>query len=263
MTRLLGDRWVRVFGQPDLALAALVAMTALVATTLGISPVLRVFVAVPLVLFLPGYGLTSAIFPALVLPAVERLLISVGLSISVTILVGLGLAAIGIPLSPITWAIVLAVFTLASSGVAWVRRVRRNLVGPGMTVARMPRSGVAMVLIAALVAAEVLLGSRLIATDQEAPAPAQLWLVPIAGQPNDALLGVRAGENAADYRIVISVASDPIYEFELELTAGETWERHVNFSADLRAQPIVARLYQGSSQAESRFVVLQPQTNDT
>lgn len=263
MTRGFGHRLVRALSQPDLAFTSLVAMTALVVTALGVTPQLRTFVAVPLVLFVPGYSLVSAIFPSFVLPAVERLLLSVGLSICATILVGLGIAAVGVPLAPLSWAIPLAGITLAASGVAWVRRARRGLVGPTLTVARMPRSGLIMVVVAALVAADVLLGSRLIAGQQQAPVPTQLWLVPISGQPNDALIGVRAGGAAAEYRLVISVAGEPIYEFDLDLAAGETWERNVNFAAELRERPIVARLYEGSSEVESRFVVLQPQTNAT
>lgn len=261
MTRTARGRLLWAFTQPDLTFVSFVAMAALVAATLGVSPLLRTVVAAPLVLFLPGYALVSAIFPSLVLPAVERILLSIGLSICVTVLLGLGIAASGVPLAPVSWALALTMITVTACGVAWLRRVRRGLVGPAVTIARMPRRGVIMVFVAALIAADVLLGSRLIAGDQQAPAPVQLWMVPIAGQPNDALIGVRAGETASDYRIVISVAGDPIYEFDLQLAAGERWERNVNFAAELRARPIVARLYEGSSAVESRFVVLQPQTN--
>jgi len=250
-----------MFNQPDLAFAALVGMAALVAATLGASPVLRTVLAVPLVLFLTGYCLTSAIFPSLVLPAIERMLISIGLSICVTILVGLAMAATGVPLAPVSWALALVMITITAAGVAWFRRVQRGLVGPGLTIARMPRNGAVMVFVAGFIAVDVLLGSRLIAIQQQAPAPAQLWMVPISGQPNDALIGVRAGETADEHRIVISVAGDPIYEFDIDLAAGETWERIVNFAPELRARPIVARLYVGATNVESRFVVLQPQTN--
>lgn len=263
MTRTPFRRLVRVFEQPDLALAALVAMAALLATTLGLSPILRTLLAVPLVLFLPGYGLVSAIFPSLVLPAVERLLLSIGLSISVTILAGLAMAATGVTLAALSWAVVLAVITLVVCAVAWVRRARRGLAGPHLTIARMPRSGIVMVFVAVLIAADVLLGSRLIAEQQQAPVPAQLWMVPISGQPNDALLGVRAGGTPAEYRVTISVAGDQIYEFALDLAAAEVWERNVNFASELRARPIVARLFEGTSDVESRFVVLEPQTNDS
>lgn len=261
MTAQRDNRLVRIFDQPDLALVSLVAMAALVATTLGIAPVLRMVVAVPLVLLLPGYSVLSAVFPSRVLPAVERLLLSIGLSIGITVLLGLGIAATGVPLAPLSWAVALAVITLVACGVAWFRRVRRGLVGPGANIARMPRTGVAMVIVAALIAADVLLGSRLIAAQQQVPQPVQLWLVPVSGRPNDALLGVRAGATPAEFRIVISSSGQTISEFDVALDAAEAWEQNVNFSPDLRARPIVARLYEGTSEVESRFVVLQPQTN--
>ena len=69
------------------------------------------------------------------------------------------------------------------------------------------------------------------------------------------------GADPTDYRVVISSAGDPIYEFDVQLDAGEVWERNLNFAAELRTQPIVARLYEGDSTDEIRFVVLQPQTN--
>ena len=245
----------------DLLVCVVLAVGATAATFAGVSPFVRVFLAIPLVLFVPGYALVSAVFPARVLPAVERLLISVGTSIALTILAGLAIAWVGVSLSPESWAAILASVTLALSVVAWIQRLRLGLTGPGLGVARMPRAGVVMVLVAALITADVLLGSRLIATDQQAPPPTQLWMVPVEGRPNDALIGVRAGGNPADYRLVISVAGEPIYEFEIALGAGETWQRNVNFAAELRERPIVARLYEGSSSVESRFVILQPATN--
>lgn len=246
--------------QSDLLLCALLAVTATAATLVGASPILRTVLAIPLVLFLPGYALVTAVFPARVLPAVERLLLAAGTSFALTILAGLVIAWTGIGLAPASWAVALGSITLAGCAVAWLRRVRLGLRGPGVVVATMPRSGVIMVIVAALVAADVLLGSRLIAGQQQSLAPAQLWLVPISGQPNDALIGVRAGGSPAQYRLVISVAGEPIYEFEFSLDATQTWQREVNFAPELRARPIVARLYEGSSDVESRFVVLQPRT---
>ena len=212
-----------------------------------------------MVLFLPGYTLVSALFPALVISTVERILLSMGSSIALTILLGLAMAALGIALEPLTWAAGLALITLIGAAVAWTRRARRGLSGPSPVISRMPRAGIVMLGLAALITADVLLGSRLIAGQQQAPAPAQLWMVPISGKPNDAVLGVRAGEDAEDYRVVISSAGEPIYEFDVPLGPGEVWERNVNFAPDLRTGPIVARLYEGSDPAEIRYVVLQPQ----
>lgn len=252
-----------VVDHSDLLLCALVAVTAMFASAIDASPVLRAALAIPLVLLLPGYALVAALFPTRVLPTVERLLLSAGSSFALTIFAGLVISWTGIGLAPLSWAVALAVITLAGCVVAWLRRFRLGLYGPAVASATMPRKGAFMLVIAALAAADVLLGSRLIAGQQQAPPPAQLWLVPISGQPNDALIGVRAGSSAAEYRLVISAATEPIYQFDIRLNAGETWERNLNFAPELRALPIVARLYEGSSTVESRYVTLQPQPDGT
>ena len=259
MSGAFRQRLLRFLDQPDLALCALIATAALVAAALELSPVLRLGLAVPLVLFVPGYSFVNALFPALVLPTVERILVSMGSSIALTVLLGLGLATLSIPLNAITWAAGLALITLVAAGAAWARRARRGLPGPSPVIARMPRLGLIMVGLSALIVADVVLGSRLIAGQQQTPAPALLWLIPVDGEPTAAVLGVRAGAEAQDYRVVISVAGEPIYDFDVPLQAGEVWERNVVFAGDLRDKPIVARLYEGNDRNEIRFVVLQPQ----
>jgi hypothetical protein len=256
-------RLLRFLDQPDLALCALIATAALVAAALDLSPVLRIGLAAPLVLFVPGYAFVNALFPALVIPTVERILVSMGSSIALTIMLGLVMAALRIPLEAVTWAAGLALITLVAGGVAWTRRARRGLAGPSPVIARMPRLGIVMVGLAALIVADVLLGSRLIAGQQQTPPPALLWLVPVQGEPADAVLGVRAGEDAEEYRVVISSAGQPIYEFDVPLEPGEVWQRNLTFAEELREQPIVARLYEGSDRDEIRYVVLQPEARPT
>jgi hypothetical protein len=74
---------------------------------------------------------------------------------------------------------------------------------------------------------------------------------------------VRAGDDPEDYRVVISSAGEAIYEFDVPLEPGEVWERTVTFGGDLRQEPIVARLYEGSDRDEIRYVVLQPPAQPT
>jgi hypothetical protein len=59
---------------------------------------------------------------------------------------------------------------------------------------------------------------------------------------------------------VISVAGDVFGEYDPVLDPQETWQTMVTFPAEVRAQPIVARLYESGSETEARFVVLQPVT---
>jgi uncharacterized membrane protein len=83
----------------------------------------RIILGLPFLLFFPGYTLIAALFPKKgSLGGVERVALSFGLSMAVVPLIGLVLnfTPWGIRLAPIL--ISLAVFIIATSGVAWYRR---------------------------------------------------------------------------------------------------------------------------------------------
>ena len=84
---------------------------------------LRVFFALPMVLFIPGYTLIAALFPGTSeIDNIERLALSFGLSIAVVPLIGLALnyTPWGIRLDPVVASI--AVFTAAMILIAQYRR---------------------------------------------------------------------------------------------------------------------------------------------
>jgi hypothetical protein len=247
----------RLADQRDLVLVTLYIFVA-AATVFGPIPILRAAAAVPLVLLIPGYTLVGVLFPALVVPTVERLLMSIALSVGITILLGLFLAFTGIGLTPLSWLVGLLVISLVGLTVAAWRRVRFGIDGPTIRLATMPRMGALAVLVSALVVGHVVLGSRIFASDQQAHPPLQLWMNPVA--PSSAQLGVHADDTGGQYRVVISVAGDVFGEYEPVLTPQETWQTMVQFPAEVRARPIVARLYEPGSETEARFVVLQPVT---
>jgi uncharacterized membrane protein len=109
----------------------LVAVAAFTAATLACVYVpvlnesfLRILFGVAMVLFIPGYALIAALFPAKGdLDGIERVALSFGLSIAVVPLIGLALnyTPWGIRLDPILAS--LTVFTLAMTLVAWYRRL--------------------------------------------------------------------------------------------------------------------------------------------
>jgi len=108
----------------DLLAAILMALATLVFT---LTPLADLPVRIPLgllmVLFVPGYSLIAALFPKKDdLDGIERLALSFGLSIAVVPLIGLGLnyTPWGIRLTPVV--ISLAIFTIAMSAAAHVRR---------------------------------------------------------------------------------------------------------------------------------------------
>ncbi|AKB76283.1 hypothetical protein MSLAZ_3022 [Methanosarcina lacustris Z-7289] len=109
-----------------LTVIGLVILTDLFVLTPGLSDtVLRNILGLPLVLFLPGYALIAALFPAKSdLDGIERTALSFGLSIAVVPLIGLGLnyTPWGIRLLPIL--ISLSIFTFAMCGLAYIRRAK-------------------------------------------------------------------------------------------------------------------------------------------
>jgi len=245
----------------DLWVAALLVLAAMAAVTLNLGTLPRVLLGVPLVLFLPGYALVSALFPTRVIPTVERLLLALGASIALAIVVGLALALAGVLLTPGSWTVALALLTMIGVVVAWVRRLRHGVTGPGFAFVTMPRLSALMVVVAVLGAINIVAGSNLVAQDQASPAPAQLWMVPIPGQPDEAQLGMRAGADGGPYLIRLSSGGTTLREFNVDTAPGQEWVTDVVFPVAVRANPIVARLYYNGSDTEMRFVVLEPATN--
>ena len=109
-----------------LIVMGLVLLTDLFVLTPGLSEsVLRNILGLPLVLFLPGYALIAALFPAKSdLDGIERTALSFGLSIAVVPLIGLGLnyTPWGIRLLPIL--ISLSAFTFIMCWLAYFRRAK-------------------------------------------------------------------------------------------------------------------------------------------
>ncbi|MGA9187514.1 MAG: DUF1616 domain-containing protein [Methanosarcina sp.] len=84
---------------------------------------LRTGLGIVLVLFLPGYALTGAIFPAKKdIEGIERVAISFGLSIAIVPIMGLGLNYTTWGIREIPLLMVLSVFTLLTCAVAYYRR---------------------------------------------------------------------------------------------------------------------------------------------
>ena len=75
---------------------------------------IQVAVGGALVLWLPGYALTAALFSQSQLQGIERTLFSIGTSIAVAILTGFGLNAVGISLTAWTWGVALGGLALAA-----------------------------------------------------------------------------------------------------------------------------------------------------
>ena len=106
-----------------------ILFTLLCVVFVSISPLndtpLRIFLGLPLVLFLPGYSLIAIFFPRKDdLGWIERVALSFGLNIAFVPFLGwaLNFTPFGIRLIPVL--IVLSTFTISLSLIAWFRRLR-------------------------------------------------------------------------------------------------------------------------------------------
>ena len=102
----------------------IVSVVIITVPPLNATPI-RAVLGFPLLLFLPGYSLVSALFPGKdELDVLERIALSIGLSICIVVFIGLALnyTPWGIRLGPILLA--LSAFTLIMTAVSAVRRFK-------------------------------------------------------------------------------------------------------------------------------------------
>jgi uncharacterized membrane protein len=107
-----------------LIVMGLVLLTDIIVLTPGLNEsMVRNLLGLPLVLFLPGYSLLAALFPAKSdLEGIERTALSFGLSIAIAPLIGLGLNYTSWGIGLLTILISLSVFTFLMCGLAYLRR---------------------------------------------------------------------------------------------------------------------------------------------
>jgi uncharacterized membrane protein len=211
----------------DLALAAVVAAAgAVIVVRLSLPLAVRIAFVLPLVLVLPGYALVRALLSGKELERSHRLLLSLGLSLSLAIVTGLLLDVSTIGLDARSWAVSLATETWILCVVAGLRWRHRDDVDEAAPSARSWRLRGRDVLLFA-VAACIFSGAVAFARTP-LPAPnvhgyTALWLLPgPAGHRSDFRIGVKSGERGrVRYRLVVRVGTRVVLErrFQLEPSA--------------------------------------------
>lgn len=117
----------KLLNKVDLALTVMLTILFIIfisIPSLQETPV-RIVLGFFFVLFLPGYSLISTLFPRCDdLGRIDRVVLSLGLSIAIVTLLGFGLnyTQFGIKLAPLL--VVLSTFTISLSLIAWVRRMK-------------------------------------------------------------------------------------------------------------------------------------------
>lgn len=185
----------------------------------------------PLVLVLPGYALISALFPRNLLGVVERLVFSLGLSLSIVVLGGLVLNWTPFGLRASSWAVFLAGITLGASAIALIRRRGQSVSAPGwlrvgnvgLTLRQGLLLGLAAVIVCGAIAVSIIGAER-----QSYAGFTQLWILPTAGAnaENAFRLGVSNMESTAmEYRLAVNMDGKVVKEWpSIDLNPNEKWE---------------------------------------
>jgi uncharacterized membrane protein len=227
----------------DLVLVCTLALAALTLALLGASsPVLRLLFGLPLVLVLPGYAVTAAIFPRRSLGGADRALFTLGMSLSTVILCGFVLNRTPWGLRPESWAVMLSDVTLGGGLIAFTRRqliptrpgngARDEQPHTAMSIAvarqRIGLSGGQSLLFGLAIA--VFAGAMLLARGEAALRPdpnvMQLWMLPDdQAAPHTLRVGVNSVGLAGTYRLDIQRGGYTIHEWPaLTITPGQTWQ---------------------------------------
>jgi hypothetical protein len=192
---------MRRHGDLEAAVAA-AALCALLTLALPFEP-LRMLLAAPLTLFLPGYAITAAIFARHPIQRRQYLVFSVGLSLSVLALGALLLNYVPGGIRAWSWALLLFLVVLGCCRGAALRRPQR---APAPISWSLPRpNGAQAALLAAgglaIAAALVLAFTPLSATN--ATGFTEMWIQPLEAG-NGVRIGVGSGErDDSSYRLLV------------------------------------------------------------
>jgi len=231
-----------------LAVMVIAGLSAVLTLVLPANSIARLICALPLVLFLPGYAMTAALFQPRSLGVPERLLFSLGLSVIVTALAGLALNLTPWGLQTSTWAIALAAIVLLAGAIAWRRWQDTAItsVPVDMKFKLRFRDGLFLGLAVLVTGAAIGLTRLPVAPDGVA-GYTSLWMIPAnPGSSNDFRLGINSGEFAETrYRVQVSVGDQVVNTWpELSLTPGEAWETTIGLQSNqVVSETITADLY--------------------
>ncbi len=218
----------------DLALAVTLADLAVVLTLAAPVPgPVRTCIALPLVLLLPGYTLTEAIFAPGEMEGVGRLLFSVGLSLASAALTGLALNLTPWGLRAGAWAVALYLIVLGAGVVAQKRRLRQPIVrGEARRLAgirQMLLLGPALLLAMGAIAVAAFGALRV-----RPPDFTELWILPAAqGEENRVRIGIHSRESAAtSFRLQVIVAGEVVQDqVDITLSPNQQVEAIVHLPA--------------------------------
>jgi uncharacterized membrane protein len=225
----------------------------------------------PVVLLLPGYAIMSAALPSSTLDRLERLTLSLGLSLAVTILGGLALNLVPAGLGTRSWSFLLTLAIIVGAAVALLRRVRLHSAS-GQKISLNPSALAATVAegvtrcwkslrlsavsapwralglgLALLIITGAIIFSNESAVHQSYPGFTQLWMLPSqAGdrQPSVQIGIVNDETGTTSYTLVLKSNQKTIRRIsDIALARHGTWEETIQIAPGNKRTLIEGDLY--------------------
>lgn len=197
-------------------------------------PVIGIILALPLVLVIPGYTLTEALFRKRSLNAFEHLVFSLGLSLAIDILSGLFLNVLPIGLQATSWVMLLGLLILVFSLLAVYFRRGVSMSGESRGRPLKFRLNIYQGILFGLAILITILSfvySGIGVIGQPHPGFTQLWMLPEVqiGKSCAVRLGVRSFEaTSVMYHLTITMNGDQVaIPSSVLLAPQEEWDRLV------------------------------------
>lgn len=242
--------------RPHLDLIA-VAIIAIVCTGAGLAteldPFFRRSAAVLFTVVLPGYAITAALYPRATIGALERLTLTLSISLAVATLGAVVLNATPRGIHSDSWALMLGGVTLAATAIAMYRRPPLvDVWAPTWPRSVEETRGPAILLVLALiVSAGALVIAGQGAAGQSQPNFTQLWLLP-TDDDDMVEVGVRNAEvDPLVMRLVVESGDTVLGEWRgTEVLPGQTFEQQIDIGDVSSRDPIVATVYLENTPSE-------------
>lgn len=211
---------------------------------------IRVVVLAPAVLLLPGYALTAIFFAPKALPASERLVYTVSLSVAITALTGIFVQLV-LGLDRVVWAVALTVVVLAIAGLALRRRNRDGTEwsAPRLSLLGNLQSIVAIAIAVAIAIWAISISSNGAREERNDAHFTQLWILPEGAEtsnsppPEKVTIGVSNLEGRAEsYQLQVMRGNTLLSERTIRLEDGASWQTSLALPRISAVQPLQAML---------------------
>lgn len=231
----------------DLVATLGLALLGLVVALFPVESWMRVTVLIPLIFALPGYAVVCALLPPGRIPAAERTVYAVALSVAISVLSGV-IAQPVLRLDRASWAILLTVVTVTASVAAlWRRRALPWRGRPRPATPMLGLSSVLAIVVAVGLAAWAIsiasAGNRKVRVDSRF---SELWVLPakLAPPSGDAVsIGVENHQGVpVSYLIRITQHGIELADRPIRLRNGERWQTRLLVRGISSADPIQVTL---------------------